>query len=245
MTSPGALLRHFRSTRDLSQEQLALAAGVSTRHVSFVETGRAQASRGMVERLAAALGLTAREHNLLLQAAGFAPVHQATALDDPAMAEMRAALKLILERQEPFGAVVFDRRWDILMVNRAFRRFVGDERLPAPYRVAAAPRLSWLHLLLKPGPLADRIVNWPEVARAVQARVRREDPALLDGVQADAAGDGGGLIIPVRVRMGEREARLFSTITSLGTAQDMTLQELRIDAFHPFDEETARLLGGA
>jgi hypothetical protein len=157
---------------------------------------------------------------------------------------MRAALGLILQRQEPFGAVVFDRRWDILMVNRAFHRFLGDERLPAPYQVAAAPRLSWLHALLRPGPLRNRILNWPDVARAVRARVRREDPALLDGAEADSAGDGG-LIIPIRVRMGEREARLFSTITSLGTAQDMTLQELRIDAFHPFDEETARLLGGS
>jgi transcriptional regulator with XRE-family HTH domain len=238
----GDLLRRFRATRGLSQEQLALAANVSTRHLSFVETGRAQPSGEMVGLLGTALGLTARERNALLMAAGFAPIHHATELDDPAMAEMRLALKLILSRQEPFGAVVFDRRWDILMVNQAFRRFVGDDALPAPYVVAAAPRLNWLRLLLEPGPLRERILNWPDVARAVRARVRREDPGLLPGAEPEEPAREGAHVIPVRLRLGKGEVRLFSTVTSLGTAQDITLQELRIDAFHPFDEATARLL---
>jgi hypothetical protein len=91
--------------------------------------------------------------------------------------------------------------------------------------------------------LTDRLINWPEIARAVRARVMREDPTLLGGEKVEV-GDPGGPIIPVRVRVGDRELRLFSTLSSLGTARDVTLQELRIDTFHPFDEETARLLGG-
>jgi transcriptional regulator with XRE-family HTH domain len=243
VNATGALLRRYRAMRGLTQEQLALAANVSTRHLSFVETGRARPSGEMVGLLASALGLTGRERNALLQAAGFAPVLQETELGDPSMAEMRLALRLILERQEPFGAVVFDRRWDILMVNKAFRRFVRDDALPAPYSVASAPRVNWLRALLEPGPLRERILNWPEVTRAVQARVRREDPGLLPGAQPEAASEGG-LIIPIRLRLGAREMRLFSTVTSLGTAQDITLQELRIDSFHSFDEETARVLAG-
>lgn len=243
MKSIGVVLRHFRSTRGMSQQELALTAEISTRHLSFIETGRARASSEMVGLLGAALGLTARERNALLQAAGFAPIHHPTELDDPSMAEMRQALKLILKRQEPFGAVVFDRRWDILMVNEAFRRFLGDARLPAAYRVAAAPRLNWLHILLGPGPLRERIINWPEVAGAVRARVQREDPELLDAFKAEPAREGNLIIIPIRLRLGDKEVRLFSTVTSLGTAQDITLQELRIDSFHPFDDETARLLG--
>ncbi len=242
MKSVGSLLRHHRAARGLSQEALALAAEVSTRHLSFIETARARQSPEMVDVLGAALGLTAREKNSLLQAAGFAPVHQSTDLADPSMAEMRQALKLILQRQEPFGAVVFDRRWEILMVNQAFRRFLGDDKLPPPYQVALAPRLNWLTILLGPSPLRERILNWPEVARAVRARVQREDPELLDEIKAEPAGEAN-LIIPVRLRLGDKEVRLFSTVTSLGTAQDITLQELRIDAFHPFDEETARLFG--
>jgi transcriptional regulator with XRE-family HTH domain len=227
--------------RGLSQERLALAANVSTRHLSFVETGRARPSGEMVGLLGTALGLTARERNVFLQAAGFAPIHRATDLDDPSMAEMRLALTLILKRQEPFGAVVFDRRWDILMVNESFRRFLADEGLPPPYQVAMLPRVNWLRALLEPGPLRERIVNWPDVTRAVRARVRREDPGLLPGAEIEPESEGG-LIIPIKLRLGKREVRLCSTVTSLGTAQDITLQELRIDCFHPFDEETARLL---
>jgi transcriptional regulator with XRE-family HTH domain len=247
VNATGALLRRYRAARALTQEQLALAAKISTRHLSFVETGRARASAEMVALLARALGLTGRERNALLRAAGFAPVQQETELDDPSMAEMRVALRLILERQQPFAAVVFDRRWDILMVNEAFRRFFRDKALPAPYAVSTQPRVNWLRALLDPGPLRERILNWPEVARAVRARVRREDPGLLPdaGLPPDAQTEPeteSGLIIPIKLRLGAREVRLFSTVTSLGTAQDVTLQELRIDSFHSFDEETARLL---
>jgi transcriptional regulator with XRE-family HTH domain len=243
----------------MSQQDVALAAGISTRHLSFVETGRAQPSREMVALLAGALGMPSRERNSLLLAAGFAPVHSTTALEAPEMGQMREALRLILRRQEPFGAVVIDRQWDIMMTNDAMRRFlfaVGETAVPPSFEVSVPPRRNWLRILLAPGNVRTLIANWADVAEALLARLKRElwsDPereALYHEVShypgvpepslrilADPL-----LLIPVRLRLGEREVRLFSTVSSLGTAQDITLQELKIDTFHPFDAEAQRAL---
>jgi transcriptional regulator with XRE-family HTH domain len=255
----GDLLRHWRTLRSMSQQDVALAAGISTRHLSFVETGRAQPSREMVGLLAGALGMPSREWNLLLQAAGYAPVHSTTPLAAPEMGQMREALRLILRRQEPFGAVVVDRQWDILMINDSMRRFLfalGQASVAPSFEVAPAPRCNWLKTLLGPGIVRTLIANWAEVAEALVARLKRElwiDPEQ-EALYREVSGYPGVpepslrlladplLLIPVRLRLGKREVRLFSTVSSLGTARDVTLQELKIDTFHPFDAETERTL---
>jgi transcriptional regulator with XRE-family HTH domain len=254
-TALRALLRQWRSTRRISQHELALTAAISARHLSFIETGRSQPSREVLMSLSRALELPPRERNTLLQAAGYASIYRATDLADPAMAEMRFALKLMLVRQEPFGAVVFDRRWEILCVNEAARRFlalVGETKALIPYEVTSPPRPSWLRTLLGPGEIRQRILNWREMAIAVRERVERDavsaaDRDLLRG-QIDSFPDlperqgpvGVGVLIPIRLRLGEHEVQLFSTMSSLGTAQDITLQELRIDSFHPYDAAAER-----
>jgi transcriptional regulator with XRE-family HTH domain len=242
----------------MSQQEVALTAEISPRHLSFIETGRSQPSREVVMILSSTLDVPPRERNALLLAAGYAPIHRSTELDDPAMAEARMALKLLLLRQEPFGAVVFDRRWELLMVNEAARRFiaiVGGVAPPAAYEVTKAPRPSWLLTLLGPGEIRRRIANWSDMARAVRTRAEREATSgseragLLQQIAACpdlppndwTASPTPQLLIPIRLRLGDREVQLFSTMSSLGTAQDITLQELRIDCFHPYDAAAERL----
>jgi transcriptional regulator with XRE-family HTH domain len=241
----------------MSQQDVALAAGISTRHMSFVETGRSQPSREMVALLAGALGMPSRERNLLLQAAGYAPVHTTTAFDSPEMGQIREALRLMLRRQEPFGAVVMDRQYDILMLNDSLRRFlfaVGQATVPPSFEVSAAPRLNWLRILLGPGLVRTVVANWTEVAETLLARLKRElwiDPerealyrelSQYPGVPEPSlrALADPLLLIPVRLRLGKHEVRLFSCVSSLGTPRDVTLQELKIDTFHPFDAEAQR-----
>jgi transcriptional regulator with XRE-family HTH domain len=254
----GDLLRHWRSLRSMSQQDVALAAGISARHLSFVETGRAQPSREVVSLIAGALGIPARERNLLFQVAGYAPIHSSTPLDAPEMSAVQTALKSMLRRQEPFGAVVIDRQWDVVMVNGAMGRFLAaaGHRPPAAFELARPPRGNWLKALLAPGAIRDLIINWTEVAEAVVTRLRRElwsDPereplwreiASYPGVPEPnlRLASEPVLLIPVRLRLGGREVRLFSTVSSLGTAQDITLQELKIDCFHPFDAEAERTM---
>jgi transcriptional regulator with XRE-family HTH domain len=256
----GSLLREWRGVRRMSQLDLAMAAEVSPRHLSFVETGRAVPSREMVLVLAKALEVPVRDRNSMLTAAGYAPLYRETSLDDPKMAEMRHALGLLLRQNEPFLAVALDRRWDIVMCNTPYARFlsrVGGGSLE-PHRVLPSPRLNLLRLLF--GPLRSLVTNWEEVAREVLERAQREaaadrDPArrqvieecLLSAPQEwrrPRAEASPRLVVTVDVRLGEARARLFSTITTLGTAQDITLQELHIESFHPADEETEALLRG-
>lgn len=257
-----ALLRTWRVQRGMSQLDLALSAGVSTRHISFLETGRASPSREMVRTLSSALALTLRARNALLQAAGFAPAHAETDLAAREMEDVREALRLILQQQEPFGAVVLDRSSDILMMNRAYLRVlsqIGRGGQP-PYELLPAPRENLLRLLLAPDGLRRVIVNFAEVAHAVLSRVDEALLMLPDAVLAErlaallkeadlparapdaaAQDEPPSLLIPVELALGELRLRLFSTITTLGTAQDITLQELRIETFYPADEATLRL----
>ncbi|HXG65263.1 MAG TPA: helix-turn-helix transcriptional regulator [Blastocatellia bacterium] len=265
INSFGELLRRWREARRMSQLELGLEAGVSARHISFIETGRARPSREMVIMLSGVLDVPLRERNVLLQAAGFAPVYRETSLDAPQMAQVRQALELILRQQEPFGALVFDRRWEVIMANAAYVRMAclllgaGGAAL-APYTVAAQPRLNLMKLLFDPNGWRPHIVNWEVVAASVVARLHREvlrdrDPAtgkLLETILAypgvparwrkpdyDAPQD---LVIPVEIRVADQTMRLFSTITALGSPQDITLQELHIEALHPADEATATLV---
>jgi transcriptional regulator with XRE-family HTH domain len=244
----------------MSQLELAVVAEVSPRHVSFVETGRAVPSREMVLTLARALEVPLRERNAMLTAAGYAPVYRETSLDEPQMAEMRRALVLLLRQHEPFLAVALDRRWDILMCNNAYAAFLGmlgDETLGlAPYRVLGPPRLNLLKLLI--GPFRPLVENWDEVTRTVLDRAQREAVADRDPVRRRILEEclravppewsrpqleaPAPLVVTVNLRLGELRARLFSTTATVGTAQDITLQELRIESFHPADEETEQLL---
>ncbi|MFL5309864.1 MAG: helix-turn-helix domain-containing protein [Myxococcales bacterium] len=256
----GSLLREWRGVRRMSQLDLAMAAEISPRHLSFVETGRAVPSREMVLTLARALEVPFRDRNSMLTAAGYAPVYRETGLDDPQMAEMRHAVELLLRQHEPFIAVALDRRWDIVMCNAPYARFLemfGDDRLRlAPYRVLASPRLNLLRLLF--GPFRAIVLNWDEVAREVLDRAQREAATDRDAArrqvieeclreapaafQLARAETPPRLVVTLDLRLGDLRARLFSTLTTIGTAQDITLQELHIESFHPADAESERLV---
>ena len=258
----GELLRSWRLTRRASQLDLGMEAGVSARHISFIETGRANPSQEMVIILATVLDVPLRERNLLLHAAGYAPLYSETSLDDPQMAQVRRALELILENQEPFGAVVFDRHWDIVMVNAAYVRFTSlllgsSHNAATPLRVISSPRPNLLHMLFDPAGWRPFIANWEVVARSLISRVHREivlerDPATRELLSAILAYPSvpkrwsepnfespQDVIIPIEMRFGDQILRFFSTIATLGSPHDITLQELRIETFHPADEATA------
>jgi transcriptional regulator with XRE-family HTH domain len=247
----GDLLREWRSVRNKSQLALALDANVSARHVSFIESGRAQPSRDMVLQLADALDVPLRERNTFLTAAGFAPMFRETGLDADGMKPVRKALESILRQQEPHPAVVMDRHWNILSTNtgavKLFSRLIDLSAVPQPANV--------LRLMFDPAGLRPFVVNWEDVARSLLVRVGREAVcgapdvalrALLDelvsypGVPArpslSTAATSLLPIVPVRFRKGAFEADYFSTVTTLGTPQDVTLQEIRIECFFPADE---------
>jgi transcriptional regulator with XRE-family HTH domain len=249
----GSLLQYWRRTRKLSQLALAHEASVSPRHVCFVETGRARPSREMVLQLAEALRVPLRERNALLLAAGFAPMFRVSSLDDPDLAPVRAAVDAILKQQEPYPAVVLDRGWNIVKTNRAAERFFA--RLLEGRTPPGAGNV--LRLMFHPDGLRPSVENWDAVARALVHRVHREALGgtlddhvrdLLDEVLAypgvPAAlrtadlGAPSVPVVPVRFRHAGRVFAFFSAVTVLGTPQDITVQELRIEAFFPLDAET-------
>jgi transcriptional regulator with XRE-family HTH domain len=249
----GRLLKHWRQVRRKSQLTLSLEADVSPRHLGFIEVGRAKPSREMVLTLAKALDVPLRERNDLLLAAGFAPMYRETGLSEPAMAQARRALDSILRQQEPFPAVVMDRYWNILLTNdgatRFFGLFVDLAAEPAPANV--------LRLMFDPAKLRAFVENWESVAEALIQRVHREavggapdsrTAALLQellsypGVprrwQVPDLTAVSMPFLPVEFRTSDQVMRFFSTVTTLGTPQDITLQEIRIECFFPGDPST-------
>jgi transcriptional regulator with XRE-family HTH domain len=268
LTEFGRLLRRWRAARGMSQLDLGLSADVSARHISFIETGRSTPSREMVALLAGTLGMPLRQRNVLLQAAGYAPIYRETSFDEPEMSGMLQALRLILEHHGPLGgAVAFDRRHDLVMADRSFlqmaRLLLGEDRVPIPpLTVPPPPRPNLLRLLFDPCGFRPHIVNWPVVARELLARVRHEAVASQDsaidellqevlaypGIPADwrqpDLDSGGALVLPVEIRLPQGTVRLFSTLTTLGTARDITLQELRIESFHAADEASRAIVHG-
>ena len=264
----GTLLRRWRSARRMSQLELSLAAEVSSRHLSFVETGRSRPSREMILHLASALEVPLRERNALLHAGGYAPAYRETGLDEPSMAGMRDAVRLILRQNEPYPAVALDRHWNLVMANASYlgslRRLLGDAFPDVPpLDVLPEPRVNTLEALFDPAGLRPHLGNWEEVARSVLRRVKRE--AALEGDARSAAlvarlatypgvaelgrePDPLGpqtLVIPVELLFPGATLRFFSTITTVGAPQDITLAELRIEAFHPADPGTDRTLRSA
>lgn len=254
----GQLLRHWRAVHKVSQLALALEADVSARHLSFVETGRSQPSRALVARLGAVLELPLRDRNDLYTAAGFAPRHAETGLQAPELSRIRQALLRILEKQEPYPAIVMDRHWNILMANGATARLIG---LMLP-RASLEDRPNALRLLFASDGLQPYVGNWSEVASMLLLRLQREalaaprespsrrlfeDLAALPVAPADWMRRGAELghapVLDIEyVRDGEPLASLFSTLTSIGTPQDITLQELRIESYYPSDDATQMLL---
>lgn len=261
----GELLRQWRLARRVSQLDLGLEAAVSARHISFIETGRARPSREMVLMLSEVLDVPLRERNALLLAAGYAPVYRETDLTDPQAAQVRQALVLILRQHEPHAAVAFDRHWNLVMANAGYAHLIsflmgapGD--LFPPLTIIPPPRPNLLRMTFDPAGFRSCIVNWEPVARELISRVRREavwhqDEALraLLNDLLDSPGiparwrepdfdSPQNAILPVELRAGDQPLRLFSTITTLGSPQDITLQELRIESFHPVDEETEKVV---
>src|SRR5262245_12370595 len=247
-TGVGTLLRKWRTARHLSQLELSQEAEISSRHVSFLETGRSRPSREMVLLLASVLDVPLRERNSLLQAAGFAPAYRETSLDDPAMATMREAVRLILRQHEPCPALAMDRHWSLVMANASYARFLrlllgpGAPPVP-PYEVLPEPRPSTLLALFDPALFRPHVRNWEEVAATVLRRVRREvalegdrrTEVILEGLAAfpgvkelarepDPLGPQA-LVIPVELDLPGAGVRFFSTLTTLGAPQDITLAE--------------------
>jgi transcriptional regulator with XRE-family HTH domain len=253
MTNFGSLLREWRSARGMSQLALANSAEVSTRHVSYIETGKSAPSREMVLLLSSALDVPLRERNTLLLAAGFAPVYGARDLDGPEMAVVRRALEFLLERQEPFPALVVDRDWTLLRTNRGAMRLLGA--LPVDLAALGPQAQNAMHLLFHPEGLRRYCVNWSTIARSILHRLERDaraDPsgrprelfrALTSYPDVPSRGLDGAepdVLLPVHLKRGDLELRLFTTITTLGTPLDVTAEELRIESYFAADDASER-----
>ncbi len=270
----GPLLREWRERRRLSQLGLALEAGVSARHVSFVENGRARPSPEMVLHLAERLEVPLRERNQLLLSAGYAPVYGQRTMDDADMQPVREAIGLVLGGHEPYPALVVDQHWNMVAANRGLTTLtdgVAAELMEAPVNV--------LRVALHPKGLAPRIVNLTEWRTHLLERLDRQitatsDPVLValreelgtypatntgnghvdDDGGGDVIGAGGraadgarlarDIVVTLRLRAGDDELAFFSTVATFGTAVDVTISELAIESFFPADRATAEYLQG-
>ena len=249
----GSLLREWRQRRRLSQLDLACEAEISTKHLSFLETGRSAPSRDMVLHLAERLEVPLRERNVLLLAAGFAPMFPERALDDPALAAARKAVDVILAGHEPYPAIAVDRHWTLVAANRAVAPVMAGVD-PALLQ----PPVNAMRIALHPGGLAPRIVNFAEWRAHLLDRLRRQitisaDPVLLalfgelrsypapEGTGAESV-DGPAVVVPLRLATEAGVLALVSTITVFGTPVDITLAELALETFFPADPATAEAL---
>ncbi len=250
----GPLLRQWRQSRRMSQERLGLESEVSARHISFIENGKSQPSRTMVLVLASTLDLPLRERNVLLSAAGYAPVYRESGLDPAEMGPLRRILELILAQQEPYPALVVTPRWDLVQMNEAAGR-VFAHFLEPPIEPIVATNV--MHALFHPRGLRAFVVNWDEVSGTLLDRLRREAMIapesgelreLLEALEAypgpaaasrePSVGSSPEVCIAVHLKKGPRELRLFTTLTTLGTPIDVTAQELRIESYFPADDAT-------
>ena len=253
----GALLKEWRRRRHMSQLDLALEAGVSTRHLSFIETGRSRPSAEMCMQLAESLEIPLRDRNQILLAAGYAPVYAQRPFDDPELAPVREALERVLAGHEPYPAIVVDGHWGMLAANSAIGLLtagVAEHLLEPPVNV--------LRLGLHPEGLAPRIANLAEwrahlLDRLGRQAVSTQDAALFalhDELAAYPGGDdpapppdlvAGEIAVPLRLRHDHGVASFISTVTTFGTAVDVTVAELSIESFFPADAATAELVRSA
>jgi transcriptional regulator with XRE-family HTH domain len=252
----GQLLREWRQRRSLSQLELASGSAISARHLSFVETGRARPSREMVLHLADRLDVPLRARNRMLLAAGYAPVFGERPLDAGELTPVRDALTRFLEAHEPYPAIVVDRHWNLSLGNRASALLVegvAEDLLAPPANVH--------RIALHPRGMAPRIVNFEEWSGHLLHRLRREvelsgdeelerlydELVAYDGVTTDEPlpQSANDILLPLEIRLGNATLSFFSTVTVFGTALDVTLSELAIEAFYPADAETAAALHAA
>lgn len=239
----------------MSQLDLALDAEISARHLSFVETGKSQPSRDMVLRLAERLDVPLRDRNVLLSAAGFAPVFSERKLDDPALREARKAVDLVLKGHEPYPALAIDRHWTLLAANNAVPPLLAG----ASAELTTGP-VNVLRLSLHPQGLSSRIVNLAQWRAHLLERLRRQVELTADPVLAEllkelqaypvprAAGPAlkavSEVVVPLQLRAGDTVLSFISTTTVFGTPQEITLSELALETFFPADAQTAEILRG-
>ncbi|WP_296342561.1 helix-turn-helix transcriptional regulator [Reyranella sp.] len=256
----GPMLRAWRRRRGASQLSLALQSGVSQRHVSFLESGRARPSREMVVQLSTALDVPLRQRNAMLLAAGFAPAYRESNLTAPELAPVRQAIDRMLKQQEPYPAVVIDRLWNLLDANEAANAFTVflSEGPPPPPPPGKQPNL--LRNLLDPKGLRPKLANWEEVARYLVSTTYAE--ILADGGEPKALAfieevmaypdvpasfrklrfeDRPPPVLTLDFIVGGKSLSVFTTIATLGTPQDVTLQEVRIECFFPADDRSDAL----
>lgn len=248
----GPQLRAWRGTRGKSQLDLSLDTGISQRQISFIESGRSTPGRQNVLRLAEALDVPFRERNSLLLAAGYAPIYPEASFDDREMLGVTSALKRMLRQHEPFPAVVMDRYWNVVMTNdatpRFFDHFIDMAARPAPRNL--------LHLMFDPSGMRPFIPDWDLTAKSLLGRVLRESVGrvidvrtkeLIDSLLAYPDVDGewkisataeNTPIIPLSFVKDGQLLKFFSLVTTVGTAQMITTQELRVECMFPLDEAT-------
>jgi transcriptional regulator with XRE-family HTH domain len=255
----GRLLRSWRERRHLSQIDLANAAEISPRHISFLETGRSAPSRAMLLRLSERLDIPLRERNTLLLSAGYAPMYSERPFDDPALSQARAAVEMVIAGHEPYPAVAVDRHWTVVSANAALRYLLKDLD-----PTLLEPPVNVLRLALHPKGLAPRVENYAQLRVHLLSRLRRQidataDPVLADLLEELAAlpspattgvpepardeADYGGVGVPLRIRTEYGVLAFFGTVTVFGTPIDVTLAELAIESFFPADTQTAEVLG--
>lgn len=250
------LLREWRRKRRWSQLDLALTAGVSQRHVSFLESARANPSRAMILQLSEALDVPLRERNLWLTAAGYAPLYAARPLDDPQMAQVMGAVRMMLAAHEPYPALALDRAWTVLLANRPFEALVALLGADVWERVGGGSR-NLMRLFFHPLGIRPLVTNWSAVGPLLWQRATREAHAFGDAeMQAVldelapyqepevlwSAMDTALLpVVPFKLAVGEQCLSLFAVIATFGTAQDVTTDELRIETLFPADAQTGAL----
>lgn len=254
----GRHLKHWRSLRKVSQFTLALDASVSQRHLSWLETGKSSPSRSMVIQLAEALNVPLRARNDLLSSAGYAPVYAESRVDADAMRPVNDALQIMLAHHDPLPAVVLDRLWRLKMTNAsADKLFASLGDVEAMWQaVDPSGGRSLARLTLHPEGARPFILNWHELAGSFMHRLRRE--ALASGAEEERKEFEGLLqligddelrmgddevdllpVLPLILKFGDRQLKLFSVISTFGTPQDITVDELRVESFFPADEQTA------
>jgi len=253
-------LRDWRQKRRLSQLDLALASGVSQRHVSFLESGRANPSRNMILQLSETLEVPLRDRNAWLTAAGFAPVFRTRALDDPQMGQVLAAVQMMLAAHEPFPAIALDRAWNVTMSNKSFDMLgamLGDDIWE---RIGGGEH-NLMRLMFHPKGIRPFVTNWAAVGPLMWRRAQREAEALggreMQAVLDDlaphqdfdvlwSAADAALVpVMPFQMQVGTLKMSMFAVVATFGTAQDVTADELRLETLFPADPETEALFRGA
>jgi transcriptional regulator with XRE-family HTH domain len=257
----GTLLKQWRVRRGLSQLDLALESKVSQRHISFLESGRAKPSQEMVLELATVLEIPLRQQNLMLTAAGFAPIHTETDLSALEMTSIRKALDFMLYQQEPFPAIVVDRYWNLLLTNNGANRllttFIKPDKLKALFSIDG--KINLMRAVFHTQGLRPFLVNWEELAVHWLDRLHREANSFGESEQSTSLFDEllaypgvsdlwsssdravqNALLFTIHLKKNDLHWQFFSTLATLGTPYDITLQEMRIECLFPADEATER-----